>query len=165
MDLINFQTQVLSTKNKLFRFAKQLLGNPADAEDTIQDVFLKMWDIREKLDTYHSVEALAMTITKNMCLTRLRNKPLISIDNQPESEVAGSALPDRKLEQQDTRNLVQNAMRQLPETQRMILQLRDIEEYETEEIADIIGKDEVYVRVNLCRARKRLRELLDPHHK
>ncbi|MBC8110355.1 MAG: RNA polymerase subunit sigma-24, partial [Verrucomicrobia bacterium] len=65
MDLHNFQTQVLTTKNKLFRFARHMLGNPTDAEDAVQDVLMKMWDIREKLDAYHSVEALAMTITRN----------------------------------------------------------------------------------------------------
>ena len=160
MDLDNFQTQVLTTKNKLFRFARQILGNPTDAEDAVQDVFLKMWDIREKLDAYHSVEALAMTITKNLCLSRLRTKPFASVENQPEKAAAASTQPDRHLEQQDTRTMVENAMKQLPQTQRLILQLRDIEEHETAEIAEIIGQDEVYVRVNLSRARKKMRDIL-----
>ncbi|MBC8111295.1 MAG: sigma-70 family RNA polymerase sigma factor [Verrucomicrobia bacterium] len=158
MDLHNFQTQVLTTKNKLFRFARHMLGNPTDAEDAVQDVLMKMWDIREKLDAYHSVEALAMTITRNTCLGRLRKKPMLNLESQP--EMPHFALPDLPLEQQDTKNLVQNAIKRLPDIQGQILQLRDIEEYEMEEIAEIIGKDEGYVRVNLCRARKKLKEIL-----
>jgi RNA polymerase sigma-70 factor (ECF subfamily) len=164
MDLQRFKSQVLPSKNKLFRFAKRFMGSSADAEDIVQDVFMRLWDIRERLDAYHSVEALAMQITKNMCLGQLRSKKnqFASLDDHRDYAEARpvAVLPDKRYELQDTKKLVEQVIEQLPATQRIILQLRDIEEYELEEIAEIIQRDEAYVRVNLCRARKKLRETL-----
>ncbi|MCU0352346.1 MAG: sigma-70 family RNA polymerase sigma factor [Cytophagales bacterium] len=160
MDLQHFKTSVLPSKNKLFRFAKRFLDSPADAEDVVQDVFMRLWDIREQLDAYNSVEALAMKITKNMCLGRLRSKKnqFASIDDHEEASVA--VLPDKSYEAWETRKVIEQVIEQLPATQRIVLQLRDVEEYELEEIAEIIQRDEAYVRVNLCRARKKMREIL-----
>ncbi|MDJ1468503.1 sigma-70 family RNA polymerase sigma factor [Cytophagaceae bacterium DM2B3-1] len=164
MDLLNFKQSVLPSKNKLFRFAKRFMGSSADAEDIVQDVFMRLWDIRERLDTYNSVEALAMQITKNMCLGKLRSKKnyFSSIEDHGDHVVTmpSTLLPDKKFELQDTKKLIEKIIEQLPATQRIVLQLRDIEEYELSEIAEIIQRDEAYVRVNLCRARKKLRETL-----
>ena len=164
MDLHRFKSHVLPSKNKLYRFAKRFLGSAADAEDIVQDVFMRLWDIRERLDTYHSVEALAMQITKNMCLGRLRSKKNQNAPLDEHREYAEtrpeSHLPDKRYELQDTKRLVERVIEQLPDMQRVVLQLRDIEEYELEEIAEIIQRDEAYVRVNLCRARKKIRETL-----
>jgi len=164
MDLQNFKTSVLPSKNKLFRFAKRFMGSSADAEDIVQDVFMRLWDIRDRLDTYNSVEALAMQITKNMCLGKLRSKKnhFASIDDHADrvDRMPSAVLHDKQFELRDTRKLIEKVIEQLPATQRIVLQLRDIEEYELTEIAEIIQRDEAYVRVNLCRARKKLRETL-----
>ncbi|MCU0447184.1 MAG: RNA polymerase sigma factor [Microscillaceae bacterium] len=162
MDLQTFKLNVLPARNKLHRFATRLLGSAEEAEDTVQDVFLRMWNMREKLDAYHSVEALAMRITKNICLDKQKSRrnQVLSLDNYSHQAVSSVANPERKMEMSNTRSLIEQAISQLPETQKMIIQLRDIEEYEFEEIADIMQADVNYIRVNLSRARKKIREIL-----
>lgn len=61
-------------KTKLFRFAKRFLVSIEEAEDATQDVLLKLWKMRDRLGQYKSLEAFAMTITKNHCLDRLKSK-------------------------------------------------------------------------------------------
>ncbi|MFC2102555.1 sigma-70 family RNA polymerase sigma factor, partial [Bacteroidota bacterium] len=95
MDLQEFTSKVVPLKNKLFRFAKRYLGQTEEAEDIVQEVFIKLWNRREKLDEYRSVEALAMIATKNMCLDKIKSKryPVDPVDdhkrfleNLPEEE-------------------------------------------------------------------------------
>ena len=162
MELNEFKTQVISTKNKLYRFAKSFLHHEEEAEDTVQDVLLKMWNIRDKLSQYNSVEALAMRMIKNQCLDKLKSKKngLFNLDENSQSMVSDFVAPDKKLEINDSMDLMQKAMLQLPEQQQQSSRLRDIEEMEFEEIAEILVFDLNYIRVNLSRARKKLREIL-----
>ena len=123
MEIKDFKLSVLSSKNKLFRFAFRLLQNHEEAEDTVQDVFLKLWDMRHKLDQYNSVEALAMTMTKNKCLDKLKSKRNNNVDIEQQVAMrSGFTAPDRKTELRDTSGLIQKAINQLPEQQRMIIQ-------------------------------------------
>ena len=69
-----FKTRLLPVKNKLFRFALSLLQNRQEAEDSVQEVYIKMWKMRNDLGKYKSTEALMMTITRNHCLDKLKSK-------------------------------------------------------------------------------------------
>ncbi|RYF63779.1 MAG: RNA polymerase subunit sigma-24, partial [Cytophagaceae bacterium] len=71
MDLHAFKQRILPVQGRLFRLAQLFLRNREEAEDTMQDVLLRLWTNRQQLDTYHSVEALAVQMTKNSCLDRL----------------------------------------------------------------------------------------------
>lgn len=165
MEIKEFKLKVLSSKNKLFRFAFRLLQNHEEAEDTVQDVFLKLWDMKHKLDQYNSVEALAMTMTKNKCLDKLKSKRNNSVDIEQQAPMrSGFTAPDRKTELQDTSGLIQKAINQLPEQQRMIIQMRDVEGMEFEEIAEVVQLSINNIRVNLSRARKKVRDVLTNTH-
>ncbi len=160
MNTKEFQIQVYPLKNKLFRFAKRILEHTEDAEDVVQDVFIKMWDRRETLEEYRSVEALAMTATRNMCLDKIRKRkfPVGNIDDHRAflENIPMEERPDYSEEMIKIRR----AMDELPEQQKMIVHLRDIEGYEFESIAEILDMQENAIRVNLSRARKKLREAL-----
>ena len=165
MEIKEFKVQVLSSKNKLFRFAFRLLQNHEEAEDTVQDVFLKLWDMRHKLDQYNSVEALAMTMTKNKCLDKLKAKRNQNVDIEKQAPILSAyTAPDRKTELQDTASLIQKVINQLPEQQKMIIQLRDVEGMEFEEIAEVMQLSVNNIRVNLSRARKKVRDVLTNTH-
>lgn len=158
-----FKIEVVPLKSKLYRFAKRFLEDHEDAQDIVQDVFIKLWNRRDKLDEYRSVEALAMVTTRNMCLDRLKSKkyPGESIENlsvEPQVEVA-----DTKEEQTEMVSRVKIIIRSLPELQQTIIHLRDIEGYEFEEIASMLKMNENAIRVNLSRARKKVRELMIIH--
>lgn len=160
MNLQDFQKQVYPLKNKLFRFAKRFVERTEEAEDVVQEVFIKLWNHREKLDEYRSLEALAMITTKNICLDKIKARrfPLESLDNQ---RLFIENIPgETKADNSDLMHNVRHAIRSLPEIQQMIMHLRDIEEYEYSEIAEILDMNENAIRVNLSRARKKVREML-----
>ena len=165
MEIQEFKIAVLPTKNKLFRFAFRLLKNQEEAEDTVQDVFLKLWDMRHKLDQYNSVEALAITMVKNKCFDKLKAKRNNSVELDQQAPIrSGVTAPDRKAELQDTSSLIQRVIDGLPEQQKMIIQMRDIEGMEFEEIAQVVQLSINNVRVNLSRARKKVRDILTNTH-
>ncbi|WP_192822875.1 RNA polymerase sigma factor [Rufibacter sp. LB8] len=159
MDLEEFKTKVLPAKQKLYRMALFLLQNKEEAEDALQDVFLKLWTNKHKLHAYASIEAFAMTVTKNLCLDRLKsrkNKHLVDVTDLEMGN--GEITPYQRSEQTDQVRHVQELLKKLPEQQRMVLHLRDVEGYSYEEIEQVTGLPVNALRVNLSRARKSVRE-------
>jgi RNA polymerase sigma-70 factor (ECF subfamily) len=160
MNSQEFNIQVVPLKDKLFRFARRILENTEEAEDIVQDVFIRLWNHRDRLDEYRSVEALAMMTTKNLCLDKIKIKryPVENLDDHRRflENIPADHAPDYSEEIYR----VKQAMKKLPRPQQMIVQLRDIEGYDFETIADIVEMTENAVRVNLSRARKRIRELI-----
>jgi RNA polymerase sigma factor (sigma-70 family) len=147
-------------KDKVFRLAKRLLISTEEAEDATQEVLVKLWSKNESLVGFNSIEAFAMTITKNYCLDQLKSKRAenIKIVHDNFSENAPSL--DKKMEDDDSLNWVEKIINQLPEQQRLIIQMRDIEQYEFSEIAKIMQMNETAIRVALSRARKTIRECM-----
>jgi RNA polymerase sigma-70 factor (ECF subfamily) len=156
----DFKKQVLPLKNKLFRFANRMLENREEAEDMVQEVFIKLWNLRGKLDEYRSVEALAMVTTKNLCLDKLKKRKIRteSIENM-QFEI-GATQQEQKTDLTDIIHKIHMIIQTLPEQQRQIIQLRDIEGFDFEEIAEMLEMTENAIRVNLSRARKKIRESL-----
>lgn len=160
MDLQEFQIKVYPLKNKLFRFARRILDHTEEAEDVVQEAFIKLWNRREKLDEYKSVEALAMVTTKNLCLDRIkaRRHP---VENMEDQRRFIENMPDTaKNDHSELISAIHRAIKLLPEQQQIIIHLRDIEGYEFGKIAEIVDMQENAIRVALSRARKRIRELL-----
>jgi RNA polymerase sigma-70 factor (ECF subfamily) len=160
MNLHEFQSKVYPLKNKLFRFAKRMLDHTEEAEDIVQETFIRLWNRRDKLDEYRSVEALAMITTKNLCLDKIkaRRYPVESMENH--RQFLENMPAETKVDHSDLISGIHQAMKLLPEQQQMIVHLRDIEGYEFEEIAEIVNMNENAIRVALSRGRKRIRELL-----
>lgn len=153
-----FTHRLFPVKEKLFRFAYRLLGNKEDALDTVQDVYLKMWQIRSQLNEIKSIEAMMMTSTRNLCLDRLKRKSnkFETLDENYSKMNPGIRPPN--LEHADMLYWVKKEMNLLPEQQKSLLFLRDMEQLSFDEIAEITGFDLNYIRVNLSRARKRIRD-------
>ncbi len=158
MTVEEFQIEVMPCKNKLFRFARRLLNSREEAEDTVQEIFLRLWAKKDELVKYKSVEAFAMTVTKNLCLDKLKslkNKVAKMTDYEMKYD---EKEPDEKMELSDTVNRVHKIIDELPELQKMVIQLRDIEGYEFDEISEILQMNLSAVRTNLSRARKKVRD-------
>jgi RNA polymerase sigma factor (sigma-70 family) len=155
-----FKIQVFQLKNKLFRFAKRLLENTEEAEDMVQEVFIKLWNMRDKLGGYRSVEALAIVTTRNLCLDKLRARKYTveKIDNLKD-EIEG-VMNEQEHDHSEIINKIHQIIKSLPEQQRMVIHLRDIEGYDYDEIAAILEMNENAIRVNVSRARKKIREMI-----
>jgi RNA polymerase sigma factor (sigma-70 family) len=165
MNQKEFMQLVNPFKDKLFRTAKRLLVSTEEAEDATQEVLVKLWNKNESLSGYNSVEALAMTMTKNYCLDQLKSKRASNMTIVHNNFVSSEANLQQKIEDSDTWKWVEQIIDNLPEQQKLIVQFRDIEEMEFEEIAKILDMNETAIRVALSRARKTIREkMIKTHH-
>jgi len=145
-------------KDKVFRVAKRLLVSTEEAEDATQEVLVKLWNKNDSLGEYTSVEALAMTMTKNYCLDQLKSKRASNLKIVHNNFTDREAPLQKRVEDADTWNWVEKIIGFLPEQQQLIVQMRDIEQYDYDEIAKILEMNETAVRVALSRARKTIRE-------
>ena len=158
MELETFKSTVLPLRDKLLKYSVKLTDDGADAEDIVQKAFLKLWYIRDRLDGYQSVEALSVQVVKNLCLDKLRSKRMDRMPENSESILADAVTPEQLLEQHDAVAIIGRLIQQLPTLQQCIIRMKDVEGYELSEIAQITGTQIESVRVNLSRARKKVRE-------
>ncbi len=159
MDKKEFTEIVMPLKDRLYRLAKRILVSADEAEDAVQEIIFKLWKGRQNLEKYRSTEAFAITMTKNYCLDRLKSKQASNLkivhSNYPTSQNI-----EREVEANEGVALVFKIMETLPEQQKIVLQLRDVEQLEFSEIATILDSNETAIRVALSRARKTIRETM-----
>ena len=162
MNIEAFQNRVLPAKNKLFRFALRFLGNEEEAKDVVQEVFIRVWNGREQMNEVQNWEAWCMRITKNLSLDRIRT--LARKQTHPLEtgyDVRQETLsPHESTEIQESMSRVSQFIAALPEKQRQVIHLRDVEGYTYNEICEILELDMNQVKVNLFRARQAVREKL-----
>jgi len=165
MNQSEFMVIIASFKDKLFRLAKRLLISTEEAEDAVQEVLVKLWKQKEKLTHYDSIEALAMTMTKNFCLDQLKAKRSQNLRIVHNNFTNRDPAIDQKIEDKDSWAWVEKAIDQLPDQQKLIVQMRDVEQYEFAEIAAVLEMNETAIRVALSRARKTIREFMIKTHR
>lgn len=162
MDIEAFQNRVLPVKNKLFRFALRFLNNEEEAKDVVQEVFIRVWNGRDQMNEVHNWEAWCMRITKNLSLDRIRSITRKQTQNIEETyDIRNEALtPHETTEARESMQRINQMIAALPEKQRQVIHLRDVEGYSYNEICDILELDMNQVKVNLFRARNAVREKL-----
>lgn len=160
MTIEEFKINLLPLKNKMFRLSLNLFRNRDDAEDAVQEVLVKIWKMQNKLDDIKNIEAFAMTVTRNHCLDKLKSKRNKFMSLNEDIVKQAESDPYEVTEATDLVATVKKVMLQLPEQQRTIVHLRDIEGYDFEEIMKITGWEMNYLRVNLSRGRKRIKETI-----
>lgn len=153
-----FKAEILPIRDKLFHTACKILVEQEEAEDAVQEVLLKLWHTRESLDKYDNAAAFATTVTKNHCLDRLKAKKRTDLLDDTHSGWAAPDTPYLQLERKNTEEVLRKIIERLPALQQAIIRMKDVEEYEVDEIAEITGTTVDAVRVNLSRARKKVRE-------
>lgn len=156
------QDYLLAYKDKFYRFALRLVDNEFDAEDIMQELAIKIWELGEDFEKIENKDAWCMTVTRNMALDKIRSNQKRhheSMDNinLDLNETPG---PDKEYESNDMMKRIRNLMKNMPETYKTVIQLREIEEMSYKEIADIMNTDIQNVKVYIFRARKQLQELI-----
>ena len=154
-----FKQLLLPLYPRLQRVALRMLGNVEDAEDMVQEVYMKLWGKREELPDVQNMEAYCVALTKNMCIDRLRLAEVdrVDVDDVPLSLAAADDVASQ-LERQDAVEQVKLIIETLPEKQQQVITLRDIRVCTFEEIEEQTGLTAVNVRALLSRARKTIRE-------
>jgi len=156
MDSKQFNNQIVTLSDKFFRLAKSILGDADSAQDAVQDLIAKLWERRSKLDEVENIQAFSMRSMRNLCLDSIRQRH----DEQeipPEAEYI-ELNPHQQVEQNDMVSKIKMLIDGLPELQRTIIRMRDVEGMEINEIAYITTLTENAVSVNLSRARQKVRE-------
>jgi len=145
---------------KFFSTAYCILRNQQEAEDVTQNVFMKMWLMGNKLDEYADIEALGITMIKNNCLDMLRKWKHIDgeKDGSENSDPDPSPSPYEEMVKSEERTILNHIIDNLPPLYRDLVQLREINGFSYEEIADQVKVNVNTLRVTLSRARKLIKE-------
>jgi RNA polymerase sigma factor (sigma-70 family) len=160
MNSTEFLHQLLPLRDALFRFAFRLVGSRAEAEDVVQDVYLKLWDKRDELDDIKNPQAYSMTMTRHLSLDKKKNKHAQTSELPDTYELPNNVSHSlaEEIEQKDLLQRVHIYMCQLPEKQRAVMHLRDVEGLSYEEIVVALEMTMQQVKTNLFRARQAIRE-------
>ena len=159
MDAEEFKLRFLPLHTQLYRTAFRLMGNAMDAEDMVQEAYLKLWERRDDLGHVANMEAYCTSLIRHICIDAFRRKRPEEDSPPPEefpltdNEDAATAL-----ERQDEAEQLTSLINRLPEGQRTVMTLHDVEGCSYEEIEEATGFTAVNIRVMLSRARKKIRE-------
>ena len=161
-----FKLLVLPFSSRLYRLAHSLLGNREEAEDAVQEVYLKLWKMRDDLENYKSIEALCVQVTRNHCLDLLRRRKLErAVKEENEKERGEEFLnPSEEMIRKERAEILNHLINQLPEPQRSLVHFRHIEGKEYSEIEELMDMKENAIRVSISRARKQLKEMLQKQY-
>ena len=158
MKEISFRNDILPLKDKLYRLALRITLDSAEAEDIVQDTMIRVWNKRDEWAQFNSIEAFCLTVARNLAIDRSQKSEAQNIELTTETqEMSDGSTPERQLERSEQMDLVRKLINELPEKQRTIIQLRDIEEKSYKEIADVMQLTEDQVKVTLFRARQRVK--------
>ena len=156
MDAAEFKQQFLPYHRKLYRTAFRLTENPQEAEDMVQEAYLKLWNKRDELAGVLNTEAYCVTLVKNLCYDALRRSRPDEDGHAPEElNLPTDTNIAREVEQRDEVNQVRRLIGRLPEQQKRVILLRDVNDCSFEEIEQATGLNAINIRVLLSRARTR----------
>jgi RNA polymerase sigma-70 factor (ECF subfamily) len=164
-----FSHLVDAYSSKIYRLATKMLNHQQDAEDVLQETFLKAYRGLKSFDGRSKLSTWLFRIATNEALMILRRKHLniISIDAPVETEegeqepvqiVDWCCMPENELMSEESRERLDKAVQRLPESLKVVFLLRDIDDMSTRETGEILGLSDTAVKTRLSRARLRLRE-------
>lgn len=156
MDQIVFENSVFVLKDDMYRFAKRFLLSQDEAQDVVQDLMIKFWNMKSDLHKYNNLKSFIMRCVKNECLNRLKHHEIVT----KHAEVEYKTSEQYQINTNNINEEIIKLINLLPEKQRIVIQLRDIEDYDINEIAEVLEIEENAVRVNLMRARNKIKEQL-----
>jgi RNA polymerase sigma-70 factor (ECF subfamily) len=158
---MDFRHDILPLKNIIFRTALRIILNREEAEDIVQDTLMKLWERRDELEKVENLEAFALTMARNLAIDRkekMDNQHMSLEEEEHDRPDDRQGNTDSGVMRQETRSFINDIINALPEKQRTILQLRDIEGKSYKEIANVLSISESDVKVTLFRARNEMKE-------
>lgn len=152
-----FEDIWIPLQGRFYRIAFYILENEADARDAVQDLYLKLWNLRDRLEFIREPVSYGSLMMRNLCIDRIRKRfPSDSL----KEDMAVNGPPDEDIELKEQLEGVRKAMEGLPESQRKLLKMKVIEGLDYSEIEKRTGLSGLNIRVQVSLARKRLKQLL-----
>ncbi len=164
MDAITFKEKYIPYHQKLYRVAYRLLEDACDAEDVVQEAYIKLWNKRDELMQVENSEAYCVILLRNLCLDFLRAKKKHLFQSTEDTVISDNLVLSDEIETVDEIKHIETIIDLLPEQQRKIIKLRHFDDYSNEEIEEIMGLTSVNVRVLMSRARKKVKELFNSYN-
>ncbi len=165
MNSEEFKSIWLPLSGRFYRVAFYILDSQEDAEDAVQDLFSRLWKMRDSLGSVKNPVAFGITVIRNICLDKLRSKKanrtikpapeVFESVPDPEADLNASLIGKQNLEK------IRSCMARLPDKQREVLESRVFKGLSFQEIANRTGMSEVNVRVKLSNARKNLKRMIE----
>ena len=154
-----FQHEWLSLAGDFYRIAFYILEDEAEAEDAVQELFLKLWSGRDALDGIRSAKGYGIRVLRNLCLDRIRrSRKMETPAVLPEPEWPGRQ--DEAVDEKERLAKVLDAIKSLPDRQREVLTLRTLDGLSYEEISRRTGINNLTLRVLLSQARRKLKQVI-----
>ena len=149
-----FHTVWIPLQDRFYRVAFYLLEDRADALDAVQDLYVKLWKMRDNLDLVRNPGAYGALLMRNLCIDRIRR---LSPAEELPDDLPGKEPPDEELIRKESLGQLFQSMETLPESQRKLLGLHVLQGKSYEEIAAETGLSPLNVRVQVSLARKKLK--------
>src|SRR4030066_2488653 len=170
-----FSRLVNAYSSKIYRLATKMLIHQKDAEDVLQETFIKAYRGLKSFDGRSKISTWLYRIATNEALMVIRRKhpEVVSIDEPVETEAGEQepvqiidwcCLPEEELLSDESRERLDAAVQRLPESLRVVFLLRDMNDLSTHETAEVLGLTDTAVKTRLSRARLRLREMLSTYY-
>lgn len=161
MEITEFKERFVSCSRTMFWAAYRLTGSNDDAEDLVQETFLRLWTHRDRLGPIANAEAYTVRMVRNVWLDHRRiTRPNVVERERETAHIASDDDVGHAIEQRDLADKANDIINRLPENQRQIIIMKDIEDRPYEEIAATTGLTTNHLRTLLCRARKTLRTVI-----
>lgn len=160
MELNEFIHTVTKVRSQMLQQAQTYLNDTDDAEDVVQEALAKLWQMRQRIYDAEKMAHMASVIVKNTSLNAIRNRKERETHPAPPFEggrwMVSDDSPQRQIEYEETRQRLQQAITQLPDKQRAVMRMRNVEQLSYTEIAQVLGTTESSVRAMICKARATL---------
>ena len=163
MDKSAFEQQARTWQQKAYNVCSSCGAGKEEAEDIAQDVMLRLWQMRDELERYDSVDAIAALMARHMLRNHQRRRPFEALDET--KIVRMTSGPHETLEVKENDEWLTRKLQQLPTTQRTLLYMRQVERRSHEEIARLLGIEMTSVSTLLARARRTLLEEIKQRNK
>ncbi len=164
-----FHRLILPLKNKLYRLALSIVRDRREAEDIVQDVFLKLWSKKDEWEEIENIEAYCFRSTKNLALDRIASIEIRKTESiSPELQAnffIDTETPFGQITEQEQINYINKCIEELSENQKMVFQLREVEGMSYKEISESLDISEDLVKVSLFRARNKIKNFLSEYYK
>ncbi len=155
-----FTQDYLPLKDDLYKVAFYILESGVDAEDAVQDLYLKLWDAGDALDTIRAPKAYCISLLRNICIDRLRRYRPEGEEKIPQ-QAADDSLQDERMSERQKIDAAIKQMSSLSDSERIVLKLKVFDDLSYEEIQKRTGLSQLSMRVHLSNARRKIRKAIE----
>ena len=160
MNTKEFKEKVISMTGRLYPMVARMLGNRAKAEDAIQEIMIKLWEQRRQIKDHPNLPAYIFLVARNYCLDLIKKKKPQETQYDAHTQFLTAEPDHNTLEWRELKKNIEDVLQSLPEKQREVMIMRDLDRMEFTEIAEVTNLRIDHIRVLLSRARKQVAEEL-----